>query len=377
MSYPRTVSVRLLLFNLATDADDPILGFTTRWICALAKRVEFIHVITMRVGRLDVPDNVRVYSVGKEKGYSEPRRLVEFYRHLFRIVRADSIDACFSHMMPLFTILAAPVLKPLRIPIVTWYAHPSATRTLKLAHRFSDRMVTSIATSYPYKHDKLLLLGHGIDGDIFSPGERALQEPMATILCVGRLSPVKDHFTLLRAAKLLRQRWSQPFRVVILGAPGSARDDSHVRWLRKQVEELHLEDTVYFEPPTAITGLPVWYRRCTVHVNLTPNGFVDKVALEAMSCAKPCLIANEGFKETLGQFADQLLFRHGDAEHLAERLLALLMLDDRRRDEIGRYLHGRVVQLHSLNNLTNNLLEVIENAKRCQAGELSARLGHR
>ena len=24
--------MRLLLFNLATDADDPILGFTTRWI---------------------------------------------------------------------------------------------------------------------------------------------------------------------------------------------------------------------------------------------------------------------------------------------------------------------------------------------------------
>jgi glycosyltransferase involved in cell wall biosynthesis len=368
--------VRLLLFNLATDADDPIVGFTTRWICALAKRVEFIDVITMRVGRLELPDNVRVYSVGKEKGYSEPRRLVEFYRHLFRIVRADSIDACFSHMMPLFTILAAPVLKPLRIPIVTWYAHPSVTRTLKLAHRFSDRMVTSIATSYPYKHDKLLLLGHGIDGDIFSPSESALQQPVPTILCVGRLSPVKDHFTLLRAAKLLRQRWSQPFRVVILGAPGSARDDSHIRWLRKQVEELHLQDTVFFEPPTAITGLPAWYRRCTVHVNLTPSGFVDKVALEAMSCAKPCLIANEGFRETLGQFADQLLFRHGDTEHLAERLLALLMLDERRRDEIGRYLHGRVVQLHSLKNLTSNLVEVLENAKRCQAGQLPARMGN-
>lgn len=368
--------MRLLLFNLATDADDPILGFATGWIRALAQRVELINVVTMRAGRIDVPPNVSVHSVGKEKGYSEARRAVEFYRLLFRITRAGPIDACFSHMMPLFTILAAPVLKPLRIPIVTWYAHPSATRTLKLAHRFSDRMVTSIATSYPYKQDKLLLLGHGIDGDIFSPGEPALPQPMATILCVGRLSPVKDHVTLLRAAKLLRQRWSQPFRVVILGAPGSARDDAHIRWLRKQVEELHLEDTVFFEPPTPITGLPVWYRGCTVHVNLTPNGFVDKVALEAMSCAKPCLIANEGFRETLGQFADQLLFRHGDAEHLAERLLALLRLDDRRRDEIGRYLHGRVVQLHSLKNLTHNLLEVLENAKRCRAEELSARLGN-
>ena len=61
--------MRLLLFNLATDADDPVLGFSTRWIRALAKHLEFINVITMRAGRIEVPANVRVHSVGKEKGY--------------------------------------------------------------------------------------------------------------------------------------------------------------------------------------------------------------------------------------------------------------------------------------------------------------------
>src|SRR5438270_12504303 len=123
--------MRLLLFNLATDADDPILGFTTRWICALAEQVEFVRVITMRAGRLEVPGNVRVYSVGKEKGYSEPRRVVEFYRILARILRQHNIDVCFSHMIPLFTVLGGPILKAKRIPIVTWYAHPKVTRILK------------------------------------------------------------------------------------------------------------------------------------------------------------------------------------------------------------------------------------------------------
>jgi len=145
--------MRLLLFNLATDADDPILGFTTRWICALAEQVEFVRVITMRAGRLEVPGNVRVYSVGKEKGYNEPRRVVEFYRHLFRILREDRIDVCFSHMISLFTVMGAPVLKAKRIPIVTWSAHPKLTWVLKLAHHFSNRMVASVATAYPYRHD--------------------------------------------------------------------------------------------------------------------------------------------------------------------------------------------------------------------------------
>ena len=97
--------MRLLVFNLATDADDPILGFTTRWIRALAARVDFIQVITMRMGKLDLPDNVQVHSLGKEKGYSEARRLREFYKILARILREDRVDVCFSHMNPLLPFL--------------------------------------------------------------------------------------------------------------------------------------------------------------------------------------------------------------------------------------------------------------------------------
>ena len=74
--------IRLLLFNLLTDADDSNLGFTTQWINALAERCAAIDVVTMGVGRVDVADNVRVYTIGKERGYSDARRMVEFYRVL-------------------------------------------------------------------------------------------------------------------------------------------------------------------------------------------------------------------------------------------------------------------------------------------------------
>ncbi len=350
--------MRLLLFNLATDADDPILGFTTRWIQALAKRVEFIHVITMRAGRVEVPKNVRVYSVGKEKGYSEPRRAIEFYRHLFYILRKDHINACFSHMIPIFTVLAAPVLKVKGVPIVTWYLHPSLTLTLKLAHHFSDRIVTALETSYPYRRDKLVVVGHGIDTDLFCPVGSPPEEP-PMILCVGRLSPVKDHPTLIRAADLLRERWKKPFRVVILGGPAGPKDESYVCFLHQLVEELNLQDIVFFHPPVPQSNLPNWYRRCTVHVNLTPTGFGDKVVWEAMACGRPCLAANEGFRETMGEYAGALLFRHGNAESLAERLLWLLHLPPDEAQRIGVYLRERVVALHSLEATAARIVEVL------------------
>jgi glycosyltransferase involved in cell wall biosynthesis/SAM-dependent methyltransferase len=349
--------MRLLLFNLATDTDDPILGFTTRWIWALAERVKFIHVVTMRAGKVSLPNNVRVYSVGKEKGYSELRRAVEFYRHLFRILREDRIDACFSHMIPIFTILAAPVLKARRIRIVTWYAHPSLTWILKLAHHLSDRMVASVATAYPYRHNKLTVIGQGIDTELFSPNGEVSPEDPPIILCVGRLSPVKDHPTLLRAAWLLRQGWSKPFRVVIIGGPAVPQDESYVRSLHGQVKELGIEDVVYFEAPAPMTSLPSWYRRCAVYVNMTPTGSGDKVVWEAMACGKPCLVANEGFKESLGEYADRFLFCYSDPKDLAERLKWTLSLSHDKRSCIGTYLRRQVIAMHSLGRLAQNLVE--------------------
>ena len=354
--------MRLLVFNLATDADDPILGFATGWLAALANRVELIRVITMRTGRVAVPKNVVVYSVGKEKGYSEPRRAMEFYRHLVHVLRTDEMDVCFSHMIPIFTVMAAPVLKLKGIPIVTWHAHPSQTLTLKAAHHLSDRIVTSIPSAYPYRQDKLTVVGQGIDTGLFNPGEMSPESP-PVILCVGRLSPVKDHPTLLRAAHLLRSKTNQPFRVVILGGPGRTEEENYVRQLRGLVDDLTIQDLIEFHQPVTMVRLPEWYRRCTVHVNLTPSGFGDKVALEAMACGRPSVAANEGFRDTFGKYADVLLFRHGDPDDLANRLESVLTAPHENTARIGHELRDRVVQKHSLDRLGEKLVEVLTQHK--------------
>jgi glycosyltransferase involved in cell wall biosynthesis len=350
--------MRILLFNLVTDVNHPILGFTTRWIWALAERVERIEVITMHAGQIEMPHNVQVHSVGKEKGYSEPRRLVEFYRHLLHILRNDRIDVCFSHMISLFTVLGAPVLKRKGIPIVTWSAHPSLTWLLKLAHHLSDRMVASLATAYPYKHDKLTVIGQGIDTQLFSPDSQVVPEDPPIILYVGRLSPIKDPPTLLKAVCLLRQRWNKPFRVILLGGSAGLRDERYVQSLHHQIDELGLHDAVHFHPPVPLTSLPFWYRRCTAHVNLTPTGSGDKVVWEAMSCGRPSLVANEGFRETLGEYADRLLFRCGDPEDLARRLEWMLLLPESERSCLGRCLRQKVMTMHSLQRLADRLVQI-------------------
>lgn len=348
--------MRLLLFNLATDEDDPVLGFTSAWIRALAARCASVDVITMRAGRQDLPPNVRVHSVGKEKGYSIPRRIAVFYRLLRRILREARIEACFSHMMPAFSALGGPVLRARGIPLVTWYAHPSLTPTLKLAHHLSDRMVASLPTAYPYRADKLTVVGQGIDTGLFAPGGREDDPPL--VLCVGRLSPIKDHGTLIEAAARLQGSGAR-FRLSIVGGAAGARDEAYAQALRRQVDARGLAGCVDWAGPLPPRALPAWYRRCAAHVNLTRTGSGDKSVLEAMSCARPSLVANRGFRELLGSHAGRLAFPEGDADALAGRLQDLLRAGAGERAAIGADLRERVVLHHALDRLADRLLALL------------------
>ncbi|WP_216634763.1 glycosyltransferase family 4 protein [Gloeomargarita lithophora] len=317
-----------------------------------------MSVITMRSGVLNLRENITVYSLGKELDYSEPHRAMRFYRFLYEILQSKSIHLCFSHMTPVFTNLAAPILKILGIPVVTWYAHPSLTNNLKLAHKLSNKMVTSIPTAYPYRHDKLVVVGQGIDTHLFTPSRASINHKDPLILAVGRLSPVKDYSTLIRAVTHLISCTNHRIKLLIVGNPTSTKDEHYVQLLHQQVQELNLASVVTFQPAVSMYKLPDIYRQCTVYVNLTPTGFGDKVALEAMACGKVCLAANTGFRETLGIYAEQLLFNHADSQDLAEKLAYILSLSDEQRQAMGNYLRQQIIHLHSLERLINNLLQL-------------------
>ena len=348
--------MRLLLFNLATDEDDPVLGFACGWVRALAARCASVDVITMRAGRLDLPVNVRVHSVGKEEGYSVARRIAVFYRLLGRVLREARVEACFSHMMPAFTVLGGPWLRARGIPLVTWYAHPSLTRTLKVAHLLSDRMVASLPTAYPYRPDKLTVIGQGIDTRLFAPGIAEDDPPV--VLSVGRLSPVKDHPTLIEAMAQLRGR-GLGFRLALVGGAVTAQDRAYESVLRARARERGLDGLVDWVGPKPPSALPEWYQRCALHVNLTRTGSGDKSALEAMSCARPSVVANEGFRDLLGAHAERLWFPHGDAAALAARVDDLLRAGAAERAAIGADLCERVAREHGLDRLADRLLELL------------------
>jgi glycosyltransferase involved in cell wall biosynthesis len=217
-------------------------------------------------------------------------------------------------------------------------------------------MVSINAASYPYRHEKLTCVGHGIDTTLFEPAEVAPVGP-PLLLSVGRLSPVKDPMTLVMAVAVLRER-GHDVRCALVGeAP--ERDLAFATRLREQVRTMGLDGVVHFTGALRYEAVGHWYRRCFAHVNCAPtDNAVDKAALEAMACAKPSLSSALTFQETMGHLASRLIFRHGDATDLADRLAALLALPPGELAGIGRELRERVVRMHDLESVADKLLAV-------------------
>src|SRR5207249_4282524 len=113
------------------------------------------------------------------------------------------IDVIFVHMVPQYAIIAAPLARACRIPMVLWYAHGSVSGRLRLAHGLVQRVVTASRESFRLPSDKVVVTGHGVDTDLFDqpapdPSSKERSAPFR-LVAVGRISRIKDHETLVRA----------------------------------------------------------------------------------------------------------------------------------------------------------------------------------
>lgn len=350
---------RLLLFNLMTDADDPILGFTTVWINALATRCEAVDVITMQAGKLEVSSNVQVYSVGKEKGYSEPRRALEFYRILFRLLRQNRYDACFVHMIQLFAVMGAPLLKAYRVPVTLWYAHKAVSRMLKLAEKLVDHVVTSSPEGFRLPSSKRVIVGQGIDTNLFRPSEagRPTDSPF-TLISLGRIAPIKRLETMIEAVKELAEANGKArVRLRLVGSV-FPQDAAYAQQLHNLIERYDLANVVELAEPVAYEQVAGVYQHADVMVNMSATGSMDKAVLEAMACGIPVVTVNEAFQAVLAPWKETVLIPPNEPELLPARLQKLMAMSADERAKLGAELRELVVAEHSLERLVDKLLAI-------------------
>jgi glycosyltransferase involved in cell wall biosynthesis len=348
--------MRVLAITPKVDPDDDLLGFVHTWMSRLAARVERLYVLQLWDAPSRLPANCTVFSMGKDGGASKSQQLARFAQVVGGLCLRQRVDAVLTHMGPIFAVCAAPFARATGRPLVLWYAHGAVSPTLRLAHALVDRVGTSSPAGFRIPSRKVRYTGQGIETDRFlPPGDEQADWP---IVSVGRLSPVKDYETLLRALALLGARGLQP-GLRLVGGTHLPSEQRYLAGLRDLTGQLGLAEQVRFDAGVPHHAVAPIYQQSSLFASASRTGSLDKAVLEALACGRLAVTCNEAYGDFFDAEQAQYTFAAGDPVALAARFEALLRLTPDERRARGLRLRERVVAEHGVDHLADELVRLL------------------
>jgi glycosyltransferase involved in cell wall biosynthesis len=342
--------MKILIVTQVLDQRHPNLGFFVRWIHEFARQMERVTVICLEEGVHHLPENVVVYSLGKEKRQSRILYILKFYRAILKA--RDEYDVVFVHMNPEYVILGSLVWRLFGKKVGLWYLHKHVGLRLRLATFFAHVIFTASKESFRLTSPKIHIVGHGIDTDFFPDLTRETKDTF-DIVSIGRLSPTKHHEIVIDAVTSMLAR-GERVTLTVVGGPGRAEDEEYARKLEDLVKEAGHENEIRFAGAVPHADLPAYLYASHVLAHTGDTGSLDKVALEAMASGLPVISSNDSVVAMLENYPD-LTFSKGNASELSNGLEKLRVLSQEERNAIGESLRGLVRMNHSLPRLVTTI----------------------
>jgi glycosyltransferase involved in cell wall biosynthesis len=336
---------KLVFITQQVDPAHPALAATVPKIRAIAAGVDEVVVLADAAmpGVLPANCRIRTFRAGHRLG-----RGLRFESALTRELSGLRGGAVVAHMCPIYAVLAAPLVRPLRVPLVLWFTHWRASGLLQAAERVSTAVVSVDERSFPLPSRKLRAIGHGIDVSEFTcsaPGG----EGAPRLLALGRYSPAKGLEVVLRAVAAT----ADGVRLDAFGPMLSDAEHDHRAELERLVAELGLTERVTLAGAVPRRVVPSLFATHDALVNNMRAGAPDKVVYEAAASCLPVLASNPVFDSLLGPGQR---FPRDDPEELAARIRVLAELSVEDRAALGRTLRERVEASHSVESWAEGVL---------------------
>jgi glycosyltransferase involved in cell wall biosynthesis len=342
--------MRLLITTQVVDRTDPFLGFFHGWIAELAKRFERIEVICLKEGEHELPANVRVHSLGKERGASS--RIAYSVRFLKLVWKLrGSYDTVFVHMNQEYILIAGWLWLILSKRIYLWRNHYAGGLLTDVAASFALKVFCTSRYSYTATYKKTTIMPVGVDAELFVPS--AVTRTPRSILFFARFAPAKKPDVLLEALGILSKE-GVPFEASFYGS-SLPQDEAYRASTVERAKVLGLGDRTAFYPGVPHAEAPAVFRRHEIFVNLSSSGTYDKMMFEAAASGCVVIAASKDFAAIVGE-----QYRVAeDAKAVADKLRDILALPQGERAAMAAGLREVVLKGHSLGTLINRLAEAL------------------
>ena len=233
--------------------------------------------------------------------------------------------------------LEKKTLKSRLIPLFIKFTYPMAD----VVAGVSEGVLQSLLYNYKIKPKRKVVLYNPIDVEkIQNYSNRVIKTSQINrrgkegplFLAAGRLEPVKDYSTLLKAFHDLLK--SHEAKLIILGE-GSLEQE-----LKDFTIELGIQEHVSF--PGFVTDIYSYMCNSDIFVLTSVYEGMPTVLLEAMACGTPVISSNcpYGPNELIQDGVEGYLYPVGDYEQLA-KLMRILLNDKSKRSQMGEHAYNR------------------------------------
>jgi glycosyltransferase involved in cell wall biosynthesis len=343
--------LRIVFVTQLLDSRHPALGATVAQLRALAERTDEVVVLADYADEQTLPANCRLRTF---RASTRTVRGLRFGAALGRELRSlRRGGAVVAHMCPIYAVLAAPLARPLRIPVLLWFAHWRAGALLRAAERTATAVATVDERSFPLPSRKVRAIGHGIDLAEFPclPQNEVRGGPLR-VLALGRYSPAKALDVVLRAIAEVEDA-----ELTVHGPTLTEAERAHRRQLGELAAELGLGDRAHLGDAVPREQVPALLARADVLVNNMRAGAPDKVVYEAAASCVPVVVSNPVFDDLVDP--TQRFHRDKPAE-LGACLRGIAELGAEERAALGRRLREQVAKRHSVQRWADGLLNAAQ-----------------
>ncbi len=357
---PKLLIITQIISN--NGRENAALLFFMNWLCEFAHQCEQVTVICLYKGKYELPPNVKVLSLGKERGVSQLKYIFRFYKYIW--TERKNYDSVFVHMNQIYVILGGLFWRSRGNKIGLWYVHKQVTTQLKIAEKIVNVIITAAKESFNVPGKKVHILGHGIDTNAFIKNDRILPflnfpENILKLVSVGRVSPIKDLLTMTKALGILKKK-NIVLTSKFIGPVIGENDEKYKSEVTKIASELNVLENIEFTGslPENQKLEAMW--NADISVNLCPTGGLDKAVIESICAGAHTFIANEAYRSYYKDYSNTYLFKHGDTEDLANKIETLMKESQENREKRRKEIQDHFINSFDVKTLISNLLKLLQ-----------------